>query len=247
MTDPTHVPLTPEETSALVQRAVRGGERRLRTRRIASSFAAVAVVAALGVGALSVLTLPGRAPIPASPPVSLSKAPETPTAPIPFDAGIQEGLETLLLDLPGVKAGPEEIADERPGGSYVAGGYLDADTPVTVTLSPVPLRDGDAKQVTSPPLLPEDSTFWELTDAASPDVQVWARERDSGFRSDAGGYPKTQLADPGAWPPVGAAGNRRNGNDPGQRSRQTRRPLRRRRRSQATARPGAVRHCPCPR
>lgn len=101
MTDPTHVPLTPEETSALVQRAVRGGERRLRTRRIASGFAAVAVVAALGVGALSVLTLPGRAPIPASPPVSLSKAPETPTAPIPFDAGIQEGLETLLLDLPG--------------------------------------------------------------------------------------------------------------------------------------------------
>ena len=129
MTDPTHVPLTPEETSALVQRAVRGGERRLRTRRIASGFAAVAVVAALGVGALSVLTLPGRAPIPASPPVSLSKAPETPTAPIPFDAGIQEGLETLLLDLPGVKAGPEEIADERPGGSYVAGGYLDANTP----------------------------------------------------------------------------------------------------------------------
>ncbi|HOA26210.1 MAG TPA: hypothetical protein PKY27_04725 [Arachnia sp.] len=180
MTDPTHVPLTPEETSALVQRAVRGGERRLRTRRIASGFAAVAVVAALGVGALSVLTLPGRAPIPASPPVSLSKAPETPTAPIPFDAGIQEGLETLLLDLPGVKAGPEEIADERPGGSYVAGGYLDANTPVTVTLSPVPLRDGDAKQVTSPPLLPEDSTFWELTDAASPDVQVWARERSDG-------------------------------------------------------------------
>lgn len=62
MTDPDpRVPLTPEETSALVQRAVRGGERRLRTRRIASGFAAVAVVAALGVGALSVLTLPGRA------------------------------------------------------------------------------------------------------------------------------------------------------------------------------------------
>ena len=180
MTDPTHVPLTPEETSALVQRAVRGGERRLRTRRIASGFAAVAVVAALGVGALSVLTLPGRAPIPASPPVSLSKAPETPTAPIPFDAGIQEGLETLLLDLPGVKAGPEEAAATRSDGVYIAGGYLDADTPVTVTLSPVPLRDGDAKQVTSPPLLPEDSTFWELTDAASPDVQVWARERSDG-------------------------------------------------------------------
>ena len=180
MTDPTHVPLTPEETSALVQRAVRGGERRLRTRRIASGFAAVAVVAALGVGALSVLTLPGRAPIPASPPVSLSKAPETPTAPIPFDAGIQEGLETLLLDLLGVKADPKEAAATRSDGVYIAGGYLDADTPVTVTLSPVPLRDGDAKQVTSPPLLPEDSTFWELTDAASPDVQVWARERSDG-------------------------------------------------------------------
>ena len=180
MTDPTHVPLTPEETSALVRRAIRGGERRLRTRRIASGFAAVAVVAALGVGALSVLTLPGRAPIPASPPVSISRAPQTPTTPIPFDASIQQDLETLLLDLLGVKADPKEAAATRSDGVYIAGGYLDANTPVTVTLSPVSLTDGDAKQVTSAHLLAEDSTIWDLTSPASPEVQMWARERSDG-------------------------------------------------------------------
>ena len=180
MTDPTHIPLTPDETDALVQRAVRGGRRRLRTRRIASGVAAVAVVGALGVGAFSIATLPGRAPLPASPgPVSLSKAPEAPTpSPLPFDENTQRDLESLLATRLGVRLNPQAADDPRPDDRYVATGTLDdgSGVPVTVMLGPLPLDAGDARKIDAPS---EDDTFWKL-DLASSDVAMWARERADG-------------------------------------------------------------------
>ena len=71
--------LSPEEASALVQRAITVGRRRVRRRQVASSVAAMAIVAGLGFGAVSVVNLGQRVTPPAaSPPVTYHTS-----APIP--------------------------------------------------------------------------------------------------------------------------------------------------------------------
>ncbi|MFT3887097.1 MAG: hypothetical protein QM713_02890 [Arachnia sp.] len=180
--DPTHVPLTPAETSALVQRAIHGGERRLRTRRIAAGTVSIAVVAALGISAYSFIGLPERPSVATSPsPPAISRLPTTPDPhPIAFDAEVQHAVESLLDTRLGAKVMASEPDPARSGDRYVADGVLGADVPVQVVLgsSPDVEQDKEELHISSP--LADDNTFWEVTLAAGPGVREWGRQRADG-------------------------------------------------------------------
>ena len=149
MNDSPETRLSPEETSALVQRAITVGRRRVRRRQAASSVAAMAIVAGLGFGAVSVVNLGQRVTPPAaSPPVTYqasTPAPSqsTPATPEPPRYQVDRPIKDKFVALVRQHFPDGLFPAETSYDDYVVGftiGTGEATTDITVELAYEPGR-----------------------------------------------------------------------------------------------------------
>lgn len=149
MNDSPETRLSPEETSALVQRAMTVGRRRVRRRQVASSVAAMAIVAGLGFGALSVVNLGQRVTPPAaSPPVTYKASTPAPSqsappAPEPPRYQVDRLLKDEFVALVQQHFPDGLFSAETSYADYVVGftiGTGEATTDITVELAYEPER-----------------------------------------------------------------------------------------------------------